>query len=139
MVHRIGSPLCTLARRILRRLITARVNAGTMDNIFPSVYRGYAIFSNYISRSSRAQKKNKDKVTPRRSFVKNCATSLIKLTLCSLIMLITPRYSPYAIKNRAIRENSYVYVGHNDVVEVTLFLVREEQIRHPDAISFRQG
>lgn len=54
-------------------------------------------------------------------------------------MLITPRYSPYAIKNRAIRVNSYVYVGHDDVVEVTLFLVREEQIRHPDAISFRQG
>jgi len=48
-------------------------------------------------------------------------------------------YSPYAIKNRAFRENSYVYVGHNDVMEMALLLVREEQIRHPDATSLRQG
>jgi hypothetical protein len=48
-------------------------------------------------------------------------------------------YSPYAVENGAVRKDAYVYVGHDDVVEMTLLLVGEEQIRHPDAISLRQS
>jgi hypothetical protein len=43
---------------------------------------------------------------------------------------------PYAIEDRTVRKNANVDVGHNNVVEVPLFFVREKEIGHPDAAGF---
>lgn len=43
---------------------------------------------------------------------------------------------PYAIEDRTVRENAYVDVGHNNVVEMPLFFVREKEVGHPDSARF---
>jgi len=42
------------------------------------------------------------------------------------------RHSPDAVEDPSVREDAHVDVGHDDVVEMSLSLVGEEQIRHPD-------
>lgn len=41
-----------------------------------------------------------------------------------------------AVQDGSVREDAYVDVGHDDVVEVAFFLVGEEEIRHPDSVGF---
>lgn len=45
---------------------------------------------------------------------------------------------PDAVKNDPIRMYPDVEVGHDDVVKLTLLLVREEQVRHPNSGGVRQ-
>lgn len=46
---------------------------------------------------------------------------------------------PNAVQHISIREYTDVNIRHDDIVEVPFFLVREEQIRHPYSVSFRQS
>lgn len=48
------------------------------------------------------------------------------------------RYS-YTVQYGTVGENSNVYIGHDDVVEMSLFLVRKEQVGHPNPASFGQS
>jgi hypothetical protein len=41
-------------------------------------------------------------------------------------------YLPYTVKYVSVWKDSYVQVGLNDVVELSVLLVPEEGVRHPD-------
>lgn len=48
------------------------------------------------------------------------------------------KHLPYTVKNRSVWKYADVDIRHDDVVEVAFFLVRKEQVRHPNTIGFRK-
>lgn len=48
-------------------------------------------------------------------------------------------YIPYAVEYSSRGKYPDVDVGHNDIVEMTKFLVLEESVWHPNPASLRHG
>lgn len=53
--------------------------------------------------------------------------------------LFVHKYSPDTVQYWSVGEYSNVYIWHNDIVEVTLFFIREKQVRHPYSVGLCQG
>ena len=53
--------------------------------------------------------------------------------------IILQNSSPDAVKNFSFREYSNIQIWQDDLMEVAVFFVFKEQVRHPDHVSLGQG
>ena len=49
------------------------------------------------------------------------------------------KLQPYTVKHEAVRKDSNINIGHQNVVESSLLLVSKESVRHPDFASISHG